>query len=35
MARKRQSPESIAKVLRQAECGIPIAEGLNCSAALF
>lgn len=26
MARKRQSPESIAKVLRQAESGIPIAE---------
>jgi len=26
MARKRHSPESIAKVLRQAESGIPIAE---------
>ena len=26
MARKRQSPEAIARVLRQAESGIPIAE---------
>ena len=26
MARKRHSPESIAKVLRQAESGIPIAQ---------
>ena len=26
MARKRHSPESIAKVLRQAESGVPIAE---------
>ena len=26
MARKQHSPESIAKVLRQAESGIPIAE---------
>jgi len=26
MARKRHSPESIAKVLRQVESGIPIAE---------
>ncbi len=26
MARKRHSPESIAKVLRQAESGVPIGE---------